>query len=150
MYSNRKWQILTMQKLQIFLHQTNNFQNPQNWDLWSIQDDGRILSLPSLSHYCCFFLQPLSHTWLFVTLCTTASQASLSITISQSLLKLMSTESRMSSNNLVLCHHLILLFSVFPSIRLFSNELVLCIGWPKYWSFTSASVIPMIFRIDFL
>ena len=67
MYSNRKWQILTMQKLQIFLHQTNNCQNPQNWDLWSRQDDGRILSLPSLSHYCCFF----SVTQSYLTLCDT-------------------------------------------------------------------------------
>ena len=109
------------------------------------QDDGRILSLPSLSHYHSCFLQSLIHIRLFVTPWTTASQASLSITIYRSLLKLMSTESGMSSNNFVPCHHLLLLFSVFPNIRVFSNESALCIRWPsiKYWSFTSVSVVPM-------
>ena len=67
---------------------------------------------------------------------TAAQQASLSITISRSLLKLMSIESVMPSNHLILCHPLLLLPSIFPSIRVFSNESVLCITWPKYWRFS--------------
>ena len=63
-----------------------------------------------------------------------AHQASLSFTISQSLLKLMSIESMMPSNHLILCHPLLLLPSIFPSIRIFSNESALCLRWPKYWS----------------
>ena len=72
---------------------------------------------------------------------TTAHQASLSITNSQSLLKLMSFESVMPSNHLVLCHPLLLPPSIFPSIRIFSNESALHIRWPKYWSF-SFSISP--------
>ena len=68
-----------------------------------------------------------------MTLWTAARQASLSFTISQSLLKLMSIESVMPSNNLFLCHPLLLLPSLFPSIRVFANELALCIRLPKYW-----------------
>ena len=75
------------------------------------------------------------------TLRTAVHQASLSITISQSLLKLMSIESVMPSNHLILCRPLLLLPSIFPSIRVFSNESILCIRWPKYWSF-SFSVSP--------
>ena len=67
---------------------------------------------------------------------TAALQASLSITNSQSLLKLMSAESVMPSNHLILCHPLLLPPSIFPSIRVFSNESVLCMRWPKYWSFS--------------
>ena len=67
---------------------------------------------------------------------TAACQASLSFTISRSLLKLMSIESVMQSNHLILCHPLILLPSVFSGIRVFSNELALHIQWPKYWSFS--------------
>ena len=67
---------------------------------------------------------------------TAAHQASLSITNSRSLLKLMSTESVMPSSHLILCHPLLLLPSIFPYIRVFSNESVLCIMWPKYWSFS--------------
>ena len=67
---------------------------------------------------------------------TTAHHASLSITIPQSLLKLMSIELVMPSSPLILCHHLFFLSSIFPSIRVFSNESVLCIRWPKYWSFS--------------
>ena len=70
-----------------------------------------------------------------------ACQASLSFTVSRNLFKLMSLESEMSSNHLILCHHLLLLPSVFPSIRVFSNKLVLCIRWPKYWNF-SFSISP--------
>ena len=77
----------------------------------------------------------------FATPWTLAHQASLYITNSQSLLKLTSIELIMPSNHLILCHPLLLLPSIFPSIRVFSNELVLCIRWPKYWSF-SFSISP--------
>ena len=94
-------------------------------------------------------VQLLSRVRLFVTPWTVAHQASLSFTISWSLLKLMSIESMMPSNHLILCHPLLLLLSIFPilchpllflplifpSIRVFSNELALRIRWPKYWSF---------------
>ena len=99
-------------------------------------------------------LQSLSHVWLFVTPRTAARQAFLSITNSRSLLKLMSTESMMPTNHLILCHPLLLLPSIFPSIRVFSNESVLPIRWPKYWSF-SLNISPsneysglISFRID--
>ena len=99
-------------------------------------------------------VQSLSHVRLFATPWTAACQASLSFTISQSLLKLMSIESVMPSNHLILCHPLLLLSLIFPSIRVFSNEAVLCISWPKYWSF---SISPsneysglISFRIDWL
>ena len=82
-----------------------------------------------------FVVQSLSHVQLFVTSWTAARQAFLSFTISQRLLKLMSIESVMPSNHLILCHPLPCLPSIFPSIRVFSNESSLCIGWPKYWSF---------------
>ena len=78
------------------------------------------------------------------TLCnpwTAACQAFLSFTISWSLLKFMSIELMMPSNHLILCHSLLLLPSIFPSIRVFSNELALCIRWPKYWTF-SFSISP--------
>ena len=84
-------------------------------------------------------VQLLSHVRLFATLWTTACQASLSITNSS--LKLMSIESVMPSNHLILCHSLLLLPSIFPSIRVFSNEAVLHIKWPKHWSF-SFSISP--------
>ena len=86
-------------------------------------------------------VQSLSHVQLFVTPWTAACQASLSITNSQSLLKLMSIESVMPSNHLILCHPLLLPPSIFPSIRVFSSESALCIRWPKYWSF-SFSISP--------
>ena len=78
----------------------------------------------------------LLHFWLLVTPWTAAHQASLSITNSQSLLKLMSIESVMPSNHLILCHPLLLPPSIFPSIRVFSKEPFLCIRWAKYWSFS--------------
>ena len=81
-------------------------------------------------------VQLLSHVRLFVTPWTAARQASLSIATSWSLFKLMPIESVMPSNHLILCHPLLLLPSIFPSIRVFSNELLLHIGWPKYWSFS--------------
>ena len=101
-------------------------------------------------------VQLLSRVRLFVTPWTAAHQASLSITNSQSLLKLMSIESVMPSNHIILCRPLLLQPSVFPSIRVFSDESVLCIRWPKYWSF-SFSISPfseysvlISFRMDWL
>ena len=101
-------------------------------------------------------VQPLSHVRLFVTPWTAARQASLSITNSRSLLKLMSIESVMPSNHPIVCHPLLLPPLIFPSIRLFSNEPVLYIRWPKYWSF-SLSISPsnehaglISFRMDWL
>ena len=79
--------------------------------------------------------QSLSHVRLLATPWTAARQASLCFTILQSLLKLMSLESVMPSNHLILCRPLLLLPSIFPSIRVFSNESALCIRSPKYWSF---------------
>ena len=81
-------------------------------------------------------VQSLSRVRLFATPWTEARQASLSFTISQSLLKLMSMELVMPSNRLILCHPLLLLPSIFPSIRVFSKESGLHIRWPKYWSFS--------------
>ena len=99
-------------------------------------------------------VQSLSRVRLFATPWAAALQASLSITNSRSLLKLMSIESVMPSNHLILCRPLLLLPSIFPSIRVFSNELALYIRWPKYWSF-SFSISPssecsrlISFRID--
>ena len=86
-------------------------------------------------------VQPLSCAPLLVTPWPAARQASLSITNSRSLLKLMSIKSLMPFNHLILCCPLLLLPSIFPSIRIFSNESVLCIRWPKYWSF-SFSISP--------
>ena len=81
-------------------------------------------------------VQSLTRVRLFVTPRTAAHQASLSFIISQSLLKLMSIESVMPSNRPILCRPLLLLHSIFPSIRVFSNESALHIRWPKYWSFS--------------
>ena len=86
-------------------------------------------------------VQSLSLVWLFVTPWTAARQASLSITNSQSLPKLMSIQSVMPSNHLILSRPLLFLPSIFPSIRLFSDESMLHIRWPKYWSF-SFSISP--------
>ena len=87
-----------------------------------------------------FQFSSLSHVWLFVNPWTAAHQASLSITNARSLLKLMSTETVMPSNHLILCCPLLLPL-IFPSIRVFSSESVLCIRWSKYWSF-SFSISP--------
>ena len=101
-------------------------------------------------------VQLLSHVRLFATPWITAHQASLSITNSQSLLKLMSIESVMPSSHLIHCRPLLLLPSIPPSIRVFSNESTLCMRWPKYWSF-SFSISPsnehpalIFFRMDWL
>ena len=81
-------------------------------------------------------VQSLSHVWLFATPWTAGCQASLFFTISWNLLKLMSVKSMMPSNHLILCQLLLLLLSIFPSIRVFSNELALPIRWLKYWNFS--------------
>ena len=81
-------------------------------------------------------VQSHNRVQLFVTPSTTASQASLSITNSRSQPKTMSIESVMPSNHLILCHPLLLLPSIFPCIKVFSNESALCIRWPKYWNFS--------------
>ena len=88
-------------------------------------------------------VQSLSHVQLFATPWTAARQASQSINNPQSPPRPMSTESVMPSNHLVLCRPLLLLPSIFPSIRVFSHESVLHIRWPKCWSFSSASVLPV-------
>ena len=101
-------------------------------------------------------VQLFTRVWLFVTPWTAAHQASLSITNSWSLLKLMSIKSVVRSNYLILCHPLLLSPSIFPSIRVFSNESALRSRWPKYWSFSFSinssneysGLIP--FRIDWL
>ena len=110
-----------------------------------------ILDITPLSNV---VVQSLSHVLLSATPWTAALQASLSFTISWSLLKLMSIGSVMPSNHLILCCPLVLLLSVFPSIGVFSNELALCIRWTEYWSF-SFSISPfseysglIFFRID--
>ena len=88
------------------------------------------------SYFAEVVIQSLSRVRLFVIPWTGAHQASLPFTISQSLLQLMSIESAITFNHLILCHPLLLLPSIFLSIRVFSNELALYIRWPKYWSFS--------------
>ena len=118
---------------------------------------GKSISSKRISYICVHIsVQSLSCVRLFATPWTTACQASLSITNSWSLLKLMSIQSVMPSNHLILCRPLLLLLSIFPNIRVFSNDSVLHIRWPKYWSF-SFSISPsneysglISFRIDWL
>ena len=115
--------------------------------------------MKALSHHLLvdlYVVQLLNCVWLFLTPWITASQASLSFTISQSLLKLMSIESVMSSNHLILCCSLLLSPPLLPSIRVFYSKLALWIRWPKYWS-VSFSISPsneysglISFRIDWL
>ena len=114
------------------------------------------MSIKGAEHHQFSSVQSLSHVRLFVTPWTAAHQASQSITSSWSLLKLMSIESVMPSIHLILCRPLLLLPSFFPSIRVFSNEAVLHIRWPKYWRF-NFSISPsyeylglISFRIDWL
>ena len=106
--------------------------------------------------HCFSSVQSLSHVWLFVTPWTAACQSSLAITNSQNLLKLMFIKLVMPSNHLILCRPLLLLPSIFPSIRVFSNESALRIRWPNYWSF-SFNISPsneysglISFRMDWL
>ena len=114
--------------------------------MWvSTEDNSRTSLLSISSGYFQIFMvkrkyqfssvQSLSCVSLYETPWTVACQASLSITDTRSLMKLMPIMSVMPSNHLILCHPLLLLPSIFPSIRVFSNESVLRIGWPKYWSF---------------
>ena len=117
----------------------------RGWDIWRVTWKHAFSSVQSLSRVR-FFATP----WI------AARQASLSINNPQSLLKLMSIESVMPSNHLILCHHLLFPPSVFPSIRVFSNESVLPVRWPKYWS-SSFSISPsneysgmISFRMDWL
>ena len=115
-----------------------------------------IHSIHNILHLLVSAVQSLSRVWLFATPGTAACQASLSITNSWSLLKLMSIESVMPYNHLILCHPLLLLPSIFPSIRVSYNESVLRIRWSKYWSF-SFNISPsnefsglISFRMDWL
>ena len=132
--------------------------NPPSHCLLSTGPTSAILLSPSFLAFYLFIFQfssvSLSRVRLFATPQTAAHHAPLSITNSQSLLKLMSIELVMPSNHLILCRPLLHLPSVFPSIRVFSSESVLCIKWPKYWSF-SFSISPsneysglISFRID--
>ena len=117
----------------------------KDW-LWSnlrileVSDEGYSL-ITWLNYWRNSSVQSLSHVQLFATPWTAACQASVSITNSQSFLKLMSIESMMPSSHLILCRPLLLLPPIPPSIRVFSNELTLHIRWPKYWSF-SFSISP--------
>ena len=95
-------------------------------------------------------VESLTCVWLFVTPWTAAHQASMSFTISRSLFKLMSIESVMPYNHLILCYPLLFLPSILASIRVFSNKAAPCIRWPKYWSFSPSNEYSrlMSFRID--
>ena len=128
------------------LYNPTDWGQPGSWSMEILQ--ARIVEFSSV--------KLLSRVWLFLTPWTTAHQASLSITNSQSLLKLMTIESVMPSNHLNLCRPHLLLPSIFPSIRVFSNESALSIRWPKYWSF-SFNISPsseysglISFRMDWL
>ena len=110
------------------------FTHVKYWYLWTLKLDIFLYSQFRS-------VQSLSCVWLLVTPWITARQASLSITNSRSLLKVTSIEAVMSSSHLILCHPLLLLPSIFPSIRVFSNESTLHMRWPKYWSF-SFSISP--------
>ena len=92
---------------------------------------------------CIFVVQSLRCVRLFETPWTAACQASLSFAISQSLFKLMSIELVMPSNHLIVFNPSFFLPSIFPSIKVFSNELFVCLRWPKYWSFSFSTVLPM-------
>ena len=122
-----------------------------NLFLWSLP-----CCCSSVAHLCPTLCEWVTTLWvpLFVTPWTATHHASLSFTVSWSWLKLMSIESMMLSNHLILCHLLLLLPSIFPNVRVFSNESALLIRWPKYWSF-SFSISPskeysvlISFRID--
>ena len=126
----------------------------QKWQLGGFGSFRILLFLICLNCNIVVVVQVLSCVWLFATPWTTALQASLSFTNSWNLLKLMSTESVLPFYHLVLCHPLLLLPSIFPSIRVFSNESAHRIRWPKYWNF-SFSISPsneysglISFRID--
>ena len=122
----------------------------------SCQGLNYVLPISMLKSQSLVVVQSLSHVCFFATPWATACQSSLFFTISWSLLKLMSIESVMPCSRLIFCHPLLLLPSIFLSFRVFSNESVLCIRWPKYWSF-SFNIRPsneysglISFRIDWL
>ena len=123
--------------------------------IWATREAPKLDSYPPCKEVQFSSVQSLSRVWRFATPWTTAHQASLSITNSQHPPKPMSIESVMPSYHLILCRPLLLLPSIFSSIRVFSNELDLCIRWPKYWSF-SFNISPskehpgLIFRMDWL
>ena len=130
--------------------QTNSFCVSHKISYLYFSHSRNITATKSTSALCCLgsafsfnlvVVQSLSLVQLFVTPCTAACQASLPFTLSQSLLKLMSSELMMPSDHFILCHRLLLLPSISPSIRVFSNELALHITSPKYWSF-SFSISP--------
>ena len=106
--------------------------------LWRRNTDGQQTheKILNITHYQFSSVQSLSRVWLFSTSWITSCQASLSITNSRSLLKLMPIESVMASSQLILCHPLLLLPPIPPSIRVFSSESTLHRRWPKYWSFS--------------
>ena len=106
------------------------------------KDSGK-LAYEKMLNTICHAVRSLNCVQLFKTPWTAVCQASLSIANSWQLLKLMSIELVMPSNHLILCHPLLLMPSVFPSIRVFSTKLVLCIRWPNYWSSASTSDLPM-------
>ena len=112
--------------------QNSCLENPVDRGVGGLQSTG-LQSRTQLSNW--HSVQLLSHVWRFATPWTAARQGSLSTTNPQSLFKLMFLESVMPSNHLILCCPLLFQHSIFPSIRVFSNESVLCISWPKYWSF---------------
>ena len=141
------------------LNQSFGYLTSGRWNLVRFpQKDKELLTTLRALPYNILFssVQSLSHVWLFVTLWTAAHQVSLPITNSRTLLKLMSIELVMPSNHLILHHPILLLHSIFASIRVFSKEWVLRIKWPKYWSF-SFSISPsneysglISFRMDWL
>ena len=111
--------------------------NPVCWQMASFTEQKLYLRLRKCLEWVCLFssVQSISCVWLFATPWITACQASLSITNSRSSLRLASIESVMPSSHLILCRPFLLLPSIFPRIRVFSNESFLRISWPKYWSF---------------
>ena len=141
------WKNQYCQKLYYPRQSTNSVQSPSNY--YGIFHRTRTTTTKNLkicietqkSPYSQAHSSVLSRVWLFVTPWSGAGQASLSVMNSWSLLKLMSIESVLPSNHIILCRPLLLLPSIFPSIRVFSNELVLPSRWAKYWSF-SFSISP--------
>ena len=132
------------------------FRSFYDWVIFHCIHTTSFSPVPTLRWLPYLVVQSLSHVRLFATPWTPAHQDFLSFTISQGLLKLMSVESMTPSNHLILCRPLLLLPSVFPSIRVFFSELALRIRWPKYWNF-SFSISPsneyselISFRIDWL
>ena len=120
---------------------SSGFSRQEYWSGLPFPSPCRIIVLhnSSIFSFLRSLVQSLSCVQIFVTPWTAAHQASLSTTNSQSLLKLIPIESVMPSNHLILCHPLLLLPSIFASMRVFSSEWVICIRWPKYWSFSISS-----------